>query len=160
MPLAVSSVFGGHVAYLAATPPDIKATASFYGAGITTDAWRRFFPQLRTPEINGTLYAFFGMEDASIPPEQVDQIEAELKKYLQPIVFFVTMADRLFFAIIALAIILKPQPMLSAPVWVAFSNWYNYNETNLSLLKQPIRPFHGRFCQSPEQHDYQFKRDR
>jgi len=41
----------------------------------------------RTPEINGTLYAFFGMEDASIPPEQVDQIEAELKKYLPSIVF-------------------------------------------------------------------------
>ncbi|MGB3138808.1 MAG: dienelactone hydrolase family protein, partial [Nodosilinea sp.] len=28
--------FGGHVAYLAATLPDVKATASFYGAGIAT----------------------------------------------------------------------------------------------------------------------------
>lgn len=28
--------YGGHVAYLAATLPDIKATASFYGAGIPT----------------------------------------------------------------------------------------------------------------------------
>src|SRR6476646_10560163 len=28
--------FGGHVAYLAATLPEIKATASFYGAGIAT----------------------------------------------------------------------------------------------------------------------------
>ena len=27
------------------------------------------------------LYAFFGMEDSSIPTEQVDQIEAELNKY-------------------------------------------------------------------------------
>ena len=28
--------FGGHVAYLAATLPDIHATASFYGAGIAS----------------------------------------------------------------------------------------------------------------------------
>jgi len=62
--------------YLAATCP-ISATASFW-CWHYQDAWRRFFPELRTPEINGTLYAFFGMEDASIPPEQVDQIEAEL----------------------------------------------------------------------------------
>jgi carboxymethylenebutenolidase len=74
--------FGGHVAYLAATLPDIKATASFYGAGITTETpGGGSFTITRTPEINGTLYAFFGLEDASIPPEQVDQIEAELKKY-------------------------------------------------------------------------------
>lgn len=73
--------FGGHVAYLAATLPDIKATASFYGAGIATmtpgggDA-----TITRTKDIQGTIYAFFGMNDASIPPEQVDQIEAELTK--------------------------------------------------------------------------------
>ncbi len=34
----------------------------------------------RTSEIKGILYAFFGMEDASIPIEQVDAIEAELQK--------------------------------------------------------------------------------
>ncbi|MBF2004652.1 MAG: dienelactone hydrolase family protein [Chlorogloeopsis fritschii C42_A2020_084] len=74
--------FGGHVAYLAATLPDIKATASFYGARITTATPGGGAPTItRTPEITGALYAFFGMEDASIPTEQVDQIEAELKKY-------------------------------------------------------------------------------
>jgi carboxymethylenebutenolidase len=74
--------FGGHVAYLAATLPDIKATASFYGAGVTTMTPGGGAPTIsRTAEIGGTLYAFFGMEDASIPVEQVDQVEAELQKY-------------------------------------------------------------------------------
>lgn len=73
--------FGGHVAYLAATLPDIRATASFYGAGIATQTPGGGRPTItRTPEISGTIYAFFGMEDKSIPVEQVDQIEAELEK--------------------------------------------------------------------------------
>ncbi|MEH2372914.1 dienelactone hydrolase family protein [Nostoc sp.] len=77
--------FGGHVAYLAATLPDIKATASFYGAGISTRTLGVGAPTLtRTREITGTLYAFFGKEDASIPSEQVDEIEAELEKYKIP----------------------------------------------------------------------------
>ncbi|MGM9499644.1 dienelactone hydrolase family protein [Desertifilum tharense IPPAS B-1220] len=77
--------FGGHVAYLAATLEDIKATASFYGAGIATMTPGGGEPTLkRTSEIKGTLYAFFGNEDASIPREQVDQIEAELNKHRIP----------------------------------------------------------------------------
>jgi carboxymethylenebutenolidase len=77
--------FGGHVAYLAATLKDVKATASFYGAGITTSTPGGGAPTLtRTSEIEGTLYAFFGMDDASIPLEQVDEIEATLQKYNIP----------------------------------------------------------------------------
>lgn len=77
--------FGGHVAYLAATLPDIKATASFYGAGITTWSPGDGAPTItRTGEISGTLYAFFGLDDASIPPEQIDQIETELKRHNIP----------------------------------------------------------------------------
>ncbi len=77
--------FGGHVAYLAATLPDIKATASFYGAGITTRTPGDGSATLtRTREIRGTLYGFFGTEDTSIPAEQVDEIEAELEKYKIP----------------------------------------------------------------------------
>nr|WP_200892503.1 dienelactone hydrolase family protein [Aliterella atlantica] len=77
--------FGGHVAYLAATLDDIKATASFYGAGIATQTPGGGEPTItRTPEIGGTIYAFFGMEDASIPPDQVDAIEAELEKNSVP----------------------------------------------------------------------------
>ena len=74
--------FGGHVAYLAATMPDIQATASFYGAGITTMTPGGGAPTLTlTKQIKGgTIYLFFGMEDASIPVEQVDQIEEALDK--------------------------------------------------------------------------------
>lgn len=74
--------FGGHVAYLAATLPEIKATASFYGAGIATLTPGDGTPTIaRTADIKGTLYAFFGTQDPSIPLEQVDQIAAELQKH-------------------------------------------------------------------------------
>ena len=74
--------FGGHVAYLATSLADIKATASFYGSRITNITPGGGAPTLNiTSEIKGMLYAFFGIEDVSIPTEQVDQIEAELKKY-------------------------------------------------------------------------------
>lgn len=74
--------FGGHVAYLAATLPDIKATASFYGAGIVTMTPGGNEPTItRTQDITGTIHLFFGMDDASIPAEQVNPIEAELKKH-------------------------------------------------------------------------------
>jgi carboxymethylenebutenolidase len=77
--------FGGHVAYLAATLPDIKATASFYGARITTTTPGGGNATLtRTCDIKGTLYTFFGTADASIPVEQVDQIQASLEKYRIP----------------------------------------------------------------------------
>ncbi|MCP6759074.1 MAG: dienelactone hydrolase family protein [Fischerella sp. CENA71] len=81
----VGFCFGGHVAYLAATLPDIKATASFYGARIVNATPGGGDATItRTKDIPGTLYAFFGMEDASIPAEQVNHIEAELEKYKIP----------------------------------------------------------------------------
>jgi carboxymethylenebutenolidase len=91
--------FGAHVAYLTSTLPDIKATASFYGAGITSRTPGGGAPTLTlTPDIKGTLYAFFGKEDASIPQEQVDQIEAELEKYkIEHRVFRYDGADHGFF---------------------------------------------------------------
>lgn len=72
--------FGGHVAYLAATLPAINVTASFYGAGIATmtpgggDATLSL-----TPHIQGTVYGFFGQEDALIPNGQVDEVEQALE---------------------------------------------------------------------------------
>ncbi|MDJ0728447.1 MAG: dienelactone hydrolase family protein [Crocosphaera sp.] len=73
--------FGGHVVYLVSTLPDIKATASFYGAGIAN--WKPGEEGKATvectPDIKGKLYAFFGTEDASIPQEQVDMIETTLR---------------------------------------------------------------------------------
>ncbi|NEO29768.1 MAG: dienelactone hydrolase family protein [Symploca sp. SIO3C6] len=91
--------FGGHVAYLAATLPEVKATASFYGAGITTMTPGGGEPTItRTPEISGTIYAFFGMEDASIPITQVDEIEATLNKHqIQHRIFRYEGADHGFF---------------------------------------------------------------
>jgi carboxymethylenebutenolidase len=91
--------FGGHVAYLAATLPDIKATASFYGAGITSRTPGGGSPTVtQTPEIGGTLYAFFGMEDASIPSEQIAQIETALdKNHIPHRIFRYDRADHGFF---------------------------------------------------------------
>ncbi|MGF1988404.1 MAG: dienelactone hydrolase family protein [Nostoc sp. ZfuVER08] len=78
----VGFCFGGHVAYIAATFPDIKATASFYGAGITTSSYGEETPTInRTPQIQGTIYAFFGTRDTFISQEETEQIEAELKKH-------------------------------------------------------------------------------
>lgn len=78
---AIGFCFGGHVAYLAAALPEIKATASFYGAGIATMTPGGGAPTIsRTGEIKSTLYAFFGTQDPLIPVEQIDQIEAELQR--------------------------------------------------------------------------------
>lgn len=77
--------FGGLVTYLAATLPEIKAAAAFYGAGIPVWSPGGGQPALAyTREIKAILYAFFGMDDASIPPEHVDQIEAELQTHQIP----------------------------------------------------------------------------
>lgn len=77
--------FGGHVAYLAATLPEIKATASFYGAGIPN--WRPGGgpPTINcTADIQGIIYVFFGLNDPSIPPEHMDDIEAVLQNHHIP----------------------------------------------------------------------------
>lgn len=77
--------FGGHVVYLAATLPAVRATASFYGAGIVSSTPGGGAPTLtHTPEIGGVLYGFFGMVDPLIPLEEVDQIEATLTDYQIP----------------------------------------------------------------------------
>lgn len=74
--------FGGHVVYLAATLDQIKATASFYGAGITNSCPGGGEPTItRTKDIKGTIYCFFGTADSLIANEQVDEIEAELQKH-------------------------------------------------------------------------------
>lgn len=79
---SIGFCFGGHVVYLAATLPEIKATASFYGAGIATLTPGGGLPTISlTSEIKGKIYCFFGTEDPLIPNEQVDLIETELQKY-------------------------------------------------------------------------------
>ncbi|MEG5239141.1 dienelactone hydrolase family protein, partial [Microcoleus sp. A6-D4] len=51
----------------------------------------------RTADIKGTLYAFFGTQDPSIPSEQVDQIATELEKHSIPHLIFRYNADHGFF---------------------------------------------------------------
>ncbi|MFH7242209.1 MAG: dienelactone hydrolase family protein [Spirulina sp.] len=71
--------FGGHVAYLAATLSQVKATAAFYGAGIVNSTPGGGAPTLsRTGEIGGTVYGFFGEKDPLISLEEVNAIEATL----------------------------------------------------------------------------------
>lgn len=78
---AIGFCFGGHVVYLAATLPDIAATASFYGAGIVNSCPGETSTTLdRTPQISGTIYGFFGTEDPLIPNDQVDTLEKALEK--------------------------------------------------------------------------------
>lgn len=77
--------FGGHVVYLAATLPDIKVTACFYGGGITNSTPGGGEPTITlTSKIKAPIYAFFGSEDQGIPLEHTEQIEAELKKHQIP----------------------------------------------------------------------------
>ncbi|BAZ39137.1 dienelactone hydrolase [Calothrix sp. NIES-4101] len=79
---AIGFCFGGHVAYIAATLPDIKATASFYGGGITAPSYGEEIPTInRTAEIQGTIYTFFGTRDALISTAENEKIEAELQKH-------------------------------------------------------------------------------
>ncbi|WP_448560541.1 dienelactone hydrolase family protein [Trichothermofontia sp.] len=79
----VGFCFGGHVAYLAATLPAIRATASCYGAGIATMTPGDEGPPTitRTPDIHGTIYCFFGMDDPLIPAADVDAIAAALQAH-------------------------------------------------------------------------------
>lgn len=74
--------FGGHIAYLAATLPDVKATASFYGGGIATSSYGESTPTLdRTSAIKGTIYIFYGTKDTIVSHEETIKVEAELQKH-------------------------------------------------------------------------------
>lgn len=75
--------FGGHVAYLAATLPDIQVTASCYGAGIAQMCPGQEMGTTcdRTPAISGTIYTLFGTEDPLIPLKDVDTIERALQEH-------------------------------------------------------------------------------
>ncbi len=97
---SIGFCFGGHIAYLCATLPEIKATASFYGAQIAT--WCPGIEDTATidftKEIKGEIHCFFGLEDASIPKSQIEQIATELdKQQIQNQVFRYPSAGHGFF---------------------------------------------------------------
>ena len=79
---AIGFCFGGHVAYMAATLPDVKATASFYDGGITTSSYGEETPTINnTKDIQGAIYTFFATRDVYVSQSENEQIEAELKKH-------------------------------------------------------------------------------
>jgi carboxymethylenebutenolidase len=68
--------FGGHVAFLGATQPEIRAAALFYPSGIAVMSPGGGEPSITcADQVKGRVYGFFGTADPLIPNEQVEQIE-------------------------------------------------------------------------------------
>lgn len=78
---AVGFCVGGFAAFLAACRSDVAAAVPFYGGGIAAPRpGRRLAPLLQEAEaIACPVLAFFGAEDASIPPDQVAAIGDRLR---------------------------------------------------------------------------------
>lgn len=74
--------FGGHVVYLVANNPAIKATASFYGAGVATQRPGGGEPTVAmTSEITGEVLCLFGGQDPLISAEDNQTVETALKEH-------------------------------------------------------------------------------
>jgi len=81
----VGFCFGGHLALLAATLPEVAATCDFYGARVSTDRPGGGPPTLAVvPQISGTLLCFCGDTDPLMPPEELAAIQAALAANSQP----------------------------------------------------------------------------
>jgi carboxymethylenebutenolidase len=75
----VGFCFGGHVAFIAATLPEIKATVSFYGGGIGTSRPGGGPPSVElAPLIKGRLRLIYGEDDKGIPQTEVEAIALKL----------------------------------------------------------------------------------
>jgi carboxymethylenebutenolidase len=75
----VGFCFGGHVALLAASLPEVAATVDFYGAGVASGRPGGGPPSLElVPTIRGSLLCICGREDPLIPAADVAAIEAAL----------------------------------------------------------------------------------
>ncbi len=73
--------FGGHLAFLAATLPEVAATALFYPSGIAVLCPGGGPPSLsRIDQIQGRVWGFFGTADPLIPSDQVEAIGAEFAR--------------------------------------------------------------------------------
>lgn len=81
----VGFCFGGHLALLAATLPQVAATCDFYGARVSTDRPGGGPPTLDVvPQIHGKLLCFCGDRDPLMPPEELTAIQAALAANGQP----------------------------------------------------------------------------
>jgi carboxymethylenebutenolidase len=77
---------GGRIVYLmAAANPDIKAGVAYYGGNIFR-AWGRDTPSPfeRTAEIHCPLLGHFGADDKNPSPEDMQKLDAELRKFDKP----------------------------------------------------------------------------
>lgn len=81
----VGFCFGGHLALLAATLPQVAATCDFYGARVSTDRPGGGPPTLAVvPQISGRLLCFCGDRDPLMPPEELAAIQVALAASGQP----------------------------------------------------------------------------
>jgi carboxymethylenebutenolidase len=73
---------GGHMTYLTACETPVSAAASFYGGGIAAPQGPGGGPSTlrRSSGIRGRILCLFGEKDSLIPADQVQAIQAELKK--------------------------------------------------------------------------------
>lgn len=75
----VGFCFGGHVAMLAASLASVRATCSFYGAGVASGRPGGGPPTLAVvPSIPGHLLCVFGRSDPLIPPADVEAVRQAL----------------------------------------------------------------------------------
>jgi carboxymethylenebutenolidase len=75
----VGFCFGGHLALLAATLPQVAATCDFYGARVSTFRPGGGEPTLALlPEVRGHLLCLAGSHDPLMPAEELAAIEAAL----------------------------------------------------------------------------------
>lgn len=81
----VGFCFGGHLALLAASLPQVAATCDFYGARVSTDRPGGGPPTLTVvSQISGKLLCFCGDHDPLMPPEELAAIRAALAASGQP----------------------------------------------------------------------------
>ncbi len=81
----VGFCFGGHLALLAATLPEVAASCDFYGARVSTDRPGGGPPTLAVvPQISGKLLCFCGDKDPLMPAEELAAIKAALAASGQP----------------------------------------------------------------------------
>lgn len=77
----VGFCFGGHLAMLAATLPEIAATCDFYGARVASFRPGGGLPTLElVPQIPGRLWCFCGDADPLMPPDEVAAISHALQQ--------------------------------------------------------------------------------
>jgi len=78
---AMGFCFGGHVAYVVATMPQVAATASFYGGGVANGiATDEEPPADKSEDIKGRMLCLFGDKDSLISQVDIQLIESSLER--------------------------------------------------------------------------------